>query len=91
VKVPGRPGYGDLHPRFGFPGSENDVEELTKFLQALFLTGYLRRIQPAGKRPNVGFEVRPQPGESSATILANIKRTWSQAWPLPSICSSAQT
>lgn len=90
VKVPGQPGYGDLHPRFGFPGSENDVVELAKFLQALFLTAYLRRIQPIGKRPNVGFEVRPQPGESSAAILANIKRTWSQAWPLASICESAQ-
>lgn len=82
VKEPGRLGYGDLHPRFGFPGSENDVAELVEFLEALFLTGYLSRVQPNSKRPSVGFEVRPQPGETSSTILANIKRAWSRAWPL---------
>jgi sugar phosphate isomerase/epimerase len=81
VKVPGRTGYGDLHPRFGFPGGENDVPQLVEFLEALFQIGYLRPIQIAEARANVGFEIRPQPGETSATILANIKRTWMQAWP----------
>lgn len=80
VKVPGRPSYGDQHPRFGFPGSENDVPELVEFIRALFAVGYLRGDSPAGGRPWVGFEVKPQPGESSANILANVKRTWREAW-----------
>ena len=30
VKDPDLPAYGDAHPRFGFPGSENDVDELVE-------------------------------------------------------------
>jgi sugar phosphate isomerase/epimerase len=82
VKVPGRPGYGDLHPRFGFPGSANDVPELAEFLEALFQIGYLSEARRAGCRPSIGFEVRPQPGEDSSVIIANLKRAWRQAWPL---------
>jgi sugar phosphate isomerase/epimerase len=81
VDVPGRPSYGDFHPRFGFPGSVNDVPELVESLDALFEIGYLREGPPVGHRPGVGFEVRPQPGESSALILANLKRAWREAWP----------
>ncbi len=80
VKVPGRPSYGDFHPRFGFPGGENDVPQLVEFLHALFEVGYLRENLPVGERPWVGFEMRPQAGETSAAILANIKRTWREAW-----------
>lgn len=80
VKVPGRPSYGDLHPRFGFPGSENDVAELVEFLRALFAVGYLREDPPIGERPWVGFEVKPQPGETSEEIIANMKRAWREAW-----------
>jgi sugar phosphate isomerase/epimerase len=81
VTVPGRPSYGDFHPRFGFPGSVNDVPELTGFLDALFQVGYLSESPRSGSRPGVGFEVRPQAGETSAAILANIKRAWRAAWP----------
>ena len=80
VKVPGRPSYGDSHPRFGFPGSENDVPELAAFIQALFDMGYLREGVSLNDRPSIGFEVKPQAGESSAAILANIKRSWRDAW-----------
>lgn len=80
VKVPGRPSYGDQHPRFGFPGGENDVAELVEFLRALFAVGYLRQDPPIGERPWVGFEVKPQPSETSVELLANIKRTWREAW-----------
>lgn len=82
VKVSGRPSYGDFHPRFGFPGSENDVPELAAFIEALFRVGYLAEGRPLSQRPGVGFEVKPQPGESSAVILANIKRAWRDAWSL---------
>jgi sugar phosphate isomerase/epimerase len=80
VKTPGRPGYGDAHPRFGFPGSENDVPELAEFIAALFNIGYLSDDLPLSKRPGVGFEVKPQAGESTAAILANLKRAWRDAW-----------
>jgi sugar phosphate isomerase/epimerase len=80
VKVPGRPSYGDHHPRFGFPGGENDVPQLVEFVQALFAVGYLRKDPPIGERPWVGFEVKPQPGETSAEIIASLKRAWREAW-----------
>ncbi len=81
VSTPGRPGYGDLHPRFGYPGSANDVPELAEFLNALFRVGYLSETNTS-TRPGVGFELRPQDGETSAAILANLKRAWREAWPL---------
>jgi sugar phosphate isomerase/epimerase len=80
VKVPGRVSYGDSHPRFGFPGGENDIVELAEFQQALFKIGYLTEQPPLGKKPNVGFEVKPQTGETSTAILANVKRAWREAW-----------
>jgi sugar phosphate isomerase/epimerase len=79
VVDPDTPGYGDLHPRFGWPGGCNDVEELTVFLQALFKIGYLAE----GKEslPWVGFEVKPQhAGETSEQIIASTKRVWEEAW-----------
>ncbi|MGC1685495.1 MAG: TIM barrel protein [Candidatus Acidiferrales bacterium] len=81
VTVPGRTSYGDFHPRFGFPGSVNDVPELADFISALFEVGYLGEGRNAD-RPGVGFEIRPQPGESSQAIIANSKRAWREAWPL---------
>jgi len=78
VKVPGKEGYGDLHPRFGFPYSENDVPELVEFLEALFEIGYLDPHKE--EKPWVGIEVKPQPGESSELVLAHTKRTWREAW-----------
>ena len=41
VVDPDTPGYGDLHPYFGWPGGCNDVPELVDFLRALFKIGYL--------------------------------------------------
>ena len=79
VKVPGRQGYGDQHPRFGFPGGENGVAELADFLRGLFAVGYLNRC-PGGSKPWVGIEVKPQPGETSEQLLAGTKRAWIEAW-----------
>jgi sugar phosphate isomerase/epimerase len=79
VKVAGRPAYGDAHPRFGFPGGENDVEQLVDFLRALFAVGYLKK-NPEGSKPWVGIEVKPQPGETSKRLLAGTKRVWIEAW-----------
>jgi sugar phosphate isomerase/epimerase len=81
VVDPGTPGYGDLHPRFGWPGGCNDVGELVAFLRALFKVGYLADGKEA--RPWIGFEVKPQTAdETSAGIIAGTKRVWQQAWTM---------
>jgi sugar phosphate isomerase/epimerase len=78
VVDPGKPGYGDLHPRFGWPGGANDVPELVDFLRGLFKIGYLAE---GAARPWVGFEIKPQAaGETSELVIAGTKRVWQQAW-----------
>lgn len=79
VVEPDTPGYGDLHPRFGWPGGSNDVDELVVFLKALFKIGYL--AEGKDERPWVGFEVKPQTeAETSEQIIAGTKRVWAEAW-----------
>jgi sugar phosphate isomerase/epimerase len=79
----GLPGYGDLHPRFGWPGGCNDVAELTAFIQALFKIGYLGNGKVNGDRPLVGFEVKPQSArETPEQVIAGTKRVWQEAWAL---------
>lgn len=68
--------YGDMHPRFGYPESENDVEYLTAFLQKLYDIGYLYE---GGENP-LSFEVRPLPDEDPEIILAASKRVLNKAW-----------
>lgn len=70
--------YGDQHPRFGFPNSENDVEELAAYLQVLLNIGFLNKEN----RPIVSFEVKPVGDEDSEFVIANAKRTLNQAWTL---------
>lgn len=70
------PGYGDNHPRFGYPNSENDTQELADYLRILLQLGFLNKLE----RPMVSFEVKPQPGEDPDLVLANAKRTLKQAW-----------
>jgi len=76
VKQAGHPCFGDQHPRFGIPGGEVDVPELTEFLRGLFDVGYLGK----GRQPVVAFEVKPVPGETSGAVIANAKRTLMEAW-----------
>jgi sugar phosphate isomerase/epimerase len=71
-------GYGDVHPYFGWPGSVVDVPEVVTFIRALFRVGYLAEDKP--NRPWVSFEVRPQPGETTANVIAGAKRVWQEAW-----------
>lgn len=78
IKSPDCPGYGDQHPRFGFPNSENDVEELAAYLQVLLDIGFLNHEN----RPIVSFEVKPYEDEDSRLVIANAKRTLNQAWAL---------
>ncbi len=79
VKVKGRESYGDTHPRFGFPGSENDIEQLAEFLCGLFEIGYLKE-NPTGEKPWVGIEMKPQAGETTQLMLAGTRRAWTEAW-----------
>jgi len=79
VRDPDTPGYGDLHPRFGWPGGCNDVDELVEFVRALFKIGYLSDGKV--ERPWIGFEVKPQTSdETSEQIIAGTKRVWQEAW-----------
>jgi sugar phosphate isomerase/epimerase len=70
------PMFGDTHPLFGMPGGDCDVAELRDFLRTLFDIGYLR----PGRRPVVAFEIRTPAGAAPQTAIANMKRTWNQAW-----------
>jgi sugar phosphate isomerase/epimerase len=78
VKDQNMPAYGDAHPRFGFPGSENDVNELVVFLKVLKEIGFLNENNP----PIVSFEVKPVGDEDSDIVVANAKRTLNIAWSL---------
>jgi len=70
------PAYGDAHPRFGYPGGENDVEELVEYLRVLLEIGYLN---PANRR-FLSFEVKPVGDEDSDIVIANAKRVLNLAW-----------
>lgn len=72
------PAYGDLHPRFGYPGGENDVKELVEYLNVLLEVGYLN----PQNRGFLSFEVRPVGDEDPDVVIANAKRTLNQAWAL---------
>lgn len=71
--------YGDLHPRFGYPGSEVDVPELKKFIETLIYIGYFESDVPTEK-PILTFEVKPYNGDTSELIIGNTKRKFKQAW-----------
>ena len=70
------PAYGDAHPRFGFPGGENDVDELIEYLRVLKDIGFLNKQKP----PIVSFEVKPFGDEDPDIVVANAKRTLNVAW-----------
>jgi sugar phosphate isomerase/epimerase len=70
------PSYGDYHPRFGYPGSENDTEYLAAFLQKLVDIGYLTE----GGTNILSFEVKPQGDEDPDPVVASSKRTLDRAW-----------
>ena len=71
------PLYGDLQPRFGIPGGENDVDEVRDFFQLLVD----RKLISPEKRPVVSVEVRPLLLEEySEAIIAQSKRVIKKAW-----------
>ncbi len=73
------PLYGDLQPRFGIPGGEQDTADLTAFFRLLLE----KKLLSPEKRPIVSAEVRPLlPEEYSEAIIANTKRVIKEAWAL---------
>jgi sugar phosphate isomerase/epimerase len=73
------PAYGDIQPRFGVPGGETDLPEVTDFFRVLRKNGFF----DGPERPIVSAEVRPVlAGETSGIILANAKRVIRDAWYL---------
>ena len=76
VKSPDLPAYGDVHPRFGFPGGENDVEQVKDYLRVLLEIGFLN----TGNPPIVSFEIRPFGEEDPEVVIVNAKRTLNEAW-----------
>jgi sugar phosphate isomerase/epimerase len=70
------PAHGDQHPRFGYPGSANDVDELVEYLKGLLEIGYIGE----GSSNVVAFEVKPVGNESSEIVIAQSKRTLVKAW-----------
>jgi len=76
LKDPDNPAYGDLHPRFGYPGSEIGVPEVAEYLGVLLEMGFLNPDAP----PLVSVEIKPMPGETSRAVIANAKRVLREAW-----------
>jgi sugar phosphate isomerase/epimerase len=82
LKDKSHPAYGDMHPRFGVDGGENDVEEVREFFATLFELGWLRNDLSlrSEDKPIVSFEVKPMAGENSNVVLANSIRVFKEAW-----------
>lgn len=78
VVTPDCDGYGDKHPRLGYPNSANDVAELLDFLRVLKDEGFFCPEDPYV----LSMEVTPRPGENEEIVLANTKRCLNRAWAL---------
>lgn len=74
----GQEGYGDLHQRFGYPNSANDVPELVEYFRVLKEEGFFQKDKPYV----LSMEVTPTPEEDADIILANTKRVINRAWAL---------
>lgn len=78
VVIEGCEAYGDKHPRFGFPNSANDTDQLVDFLTVLKQEGFFRAQDPLV----LSMEVTPWGDEDGDIILANTKRVLKRAWAL---------
>lgn len=78
VTDPSKEAYGDLHPRFGFPNSANDIEELLDFFNVVKSEDFLSKEKPLV----LSFEVQPYGNEDGDLVIANTKRKINRAWSL---------
>ena len=74
----GAKGYGDLHQRFGYPNSANDIPELIDYLQVLKEEGFFNAKDPMV----LSMEVLPTAEEDEEIVLANTKRCLNRAWAM---------
>lgn len=70
--------YGDKHPRFGYPNSANDVNELVDFFEVVKEEGFFNDKDPM----ILSIEVKPWEDEDADIIIANTKRVINRAWSL---------
>jgi sugar phosphate isomerase/epimerase len=75
ISNPNNPYYGDNHPPFGYPDSENGLEELIEYLRVLREIGYLNARKP----PIVTIEVKPLNDAERHACLGNVKRNLNRA------------
>ena len=78
VVKPGCDGYGDLHPRFGYPESANDTPELVDYFRVMKEEGFFNAEKPYV----LSMEVTLRPGEDEDIVLANTKRVINRVWAL---------
>lgn len=78
VVRPGFLGYGDKHPRLGYPDSANDTKELLEYLEILKKEGFFRAEDPLV----LSMEVTLMPGEDADIVIANTKRVLNRAWAM---------
>lgn len=71
--------FGDKHLPFGVKDSEVGVVELTSFIATLNDIDFFKRPKPT-RRPVITFEVGRLGDEPAGLVLANIKRTFYEAW-----------
>lgn len=71
-------GYGDLHPRMGYPESANDIPELLDYLRVIKEEDFFNAENPYV----LSMEVTLRPGEDEDIVLANTKRCLNRAWAL---------
>jgi len=79
VAEEGLEAYGDMHPRFDYPGGSNGMEELKEYINTLIYAGVFENEVPTDKMVFT-FEVKPVGAESTDLILAHTKRTFLRAW-----------
>ena len=75
---PSMEAYGDTHPRFGFPGSANTVDDIVEYLRCVRREGMFDEENPMV----LSFEVKPWADEDPELVLANSKRALNRAWAL---------
>ncbi|MEF2245174.1 sugar phosphate isomerase/epimerase family protein [Paenibacillus sp. IITD108] len=71
--------FGDKHLPFGVKDSEVGVTELTAFIATLREIGFFTSPKPT-RKPVITFEVGRLEQESPKLVIANIKRTFFEAW-----------
>ncbi|MDD2972987.1 MAG: TIM barrel protein [Lachnospiraceae bacterium] len=78
VVQPDCEGYGDKHPRMGFPNSANDTAELLDYFTVLKQEGFFNAENPLV----LSMEVTLIGDEDEDIVLANTKRVVNRAWAL---------